>query len=346
MDQVDPNALGDPDFIGAASGGSQGFGGVDTGFSHGGRVHGGVETQPHDAVHGLVGGGDDKTLGLMSWPDLAGLDPIFWLHHANIDRLWEAWRQIKTSKGDPADPNWVKGPASIGERSFIMPMPGGKSWTYTPGDMGDLSKLGYDYDDVSPPSGTPLPVARLQGLGANLAAAEALVRNSAMAGPKPVELLGANGQSLNLTGAEARTSVALDASVQRKVAASLETVRAAASTAPDRIFLNLENVRGLNDATVFSVYVNVPDGEDPAKHPELKAGTIALFGVRKATLADDKQAGDGLTFVLEITRIIDTLHLAGVLNISQLHVRLVPRKPVPQAAQISIGRISVFRQGS
>jgi tyrosinase len=341
MDQVDLNALGDPGFVGAGSGGSQGFGGVDTGFSHGGRVHGGVETQPHDNVHGLVGGGDNQTLALMSWPDLAGLDPIFWLHHANIDRLWEVWRRIPTSQGDPTAPNWVKGPASIGERSFMMPMPGGQSWTYTPGDMGDLSSLGYDYDDISPPAGAPQMVARLQRLG--MAAAESIVRSTAMAGPKTVELLGANNQSLSLTGAEASTSVALDTAVHRKVVTSFA---AAARTAPDRIFLNLENVRGLNDATVFSVYINVPDGEDPARHPELRAGSIALFGVSKATMTNDKQAGDGLTFVLEITHVIDALHLAGALNVSQLHVRLVPRNPVKEAAQVSIGRISVFRQNN
>lgn len=163
-----------------------------------------------------------------------------------------------------------------------------------------------------------------------------------MAGPKTAELLGANQQSLSLTGTEARTSVTLDTAVRAKVATSFAA--AAGGGAPDRVFLNLENVRGLNDATVFSVYINVPDGEDPASHPELRAGSIALFGVRKATMTDDKQAGDGLTFVLDITHIIDALHLAGNLNVSQLHVRLVPRRPVPESAQVSIGRISVFRQ--
>jgi tyrosinase len=348
VSKINLNALGDPDFTGVASGGSPGFGGVDTGFSHGGRVHGGIETQPHDWVHGLVGGSDPQSNlpGLMSDPDTAGLDPIFWLHHANIDRLWEVWRKNPATHVDPTAANWVNGPKAIGERAFVLPMPGGTSWTYTPGEMSELSKLDYAYDDVSPPSGTPQPVARLQGLGVNLAAAEALVRSTAMAGPKTVELLGANNQSLRLAGAEASTSLALDPSVQRKVAASLESAKSAAPTAPDRIFLNLENVRGLNDATAFSVYINVPDGEDPAQHPDHLAGSIALFGVRKATLADDTHAGDGLTFVLEITHVIDRLHLAGALNAAQLHVRLVPMNPVPEAAQVSIGRISVFRQST
>lgn len=340
MDQVDLNALGDPDFVGAGSGGSPGFGGVDTGFSHGGQVHGGIETQPHDMVHTLVGGGDQQTLALMTWPDLAGLDPIFWLHHANIDRLWEAWRRLPASNGNPTDANWLGGPASIGERAFAMPMPGGGSWTYTPGDVQDLSVLGYDYDDYTPPSETPQLVARLRRLGVQ--AAESVARSAAMAGSNAVELLGANTRSLRLAGAGASDRVALDSAVLGKVAASL---RAAARSAPDRVFLNLENVRGVNDAVNFSVYINVPADEDPARHPELKAGSIALFGVSKATLVDDKHAGNGLTFVLEITRIIDNLHLAGALKVAELPVRLVPRKPVPEAAQISIGRISLFRQG-
>jgi tyrosinase len=63
-------------------------------------------------------------------------------------------------------------------------------------------------------------------------------------------------------------------------------------------------------------------------------------------VANGEHAGDGLTFVLEITHIIDALHLASALNVSQLRVRLVPIKPVPEAAQISIGRISIFRQST
>lgn len=42
LNRVNLNALrNDPDFTGVASGGSPGFGGVDTGFSHGGQIHGG-----------------------------------------------------------------------------------------------------------------------------------------------------------------------------------------------------------------------------------------------------------------------------------------------------------------
>ncbi len=151
---------------------------------------------------------------------------------------------------------------------------------------------------------------------------------------------------MSLVGTDAKSTVVLDAGVRNKVAASFRAATAATPHAPDRIFLNLENVRGRNDATTFDVYIDLPDGADPAQHPERHAGTIALFGVRKATLAADQRGGDGVTFVLEITHVIDALHLAGALNAAQLHVRLVPLNPVPAAAQISIGRISVYRQSA
>jgi tyrosinase len=348
VSMVNLTALGDPDFAGGAGGGSPGFGGVDTGFSHGGTVHGGIETQPHDYVHGLVGGGDPESgvPGLMSNPDTAGLDPIFWLHHANIDRLWEVWRQNPPSHVDPSNPNWISGPQAIGERAFVLPMPGGASWTYAPGEMSSLAALGYAYDAVSAPSGTPRLAARLRRFGVSVAAAQAAERSTVMAKPKTVELLGANKQSLSLTGTQASTSVALDRAVQRKVSTSLRAAAAAPTpSTPDRVFLNLENVRGLSDATAFNIYINLPEGADPAQHPASLAGSVALFGVSKATVANNQHAGDGLTFVLEITHIIDALHLSGGLDAGQLQVRLVPLKPVPEAAQISIGRISVFREG-
>ena len=345
VNMVNLNAMNDPDFTGVASGGSPGFGGVDTGFEHGGQVHGGIETQPHDWVHGLVGGGDPQSQlpGLMSDPDTAGLDPIFWLHHANIDRLWAVWRQNPSTDVDPTGLNWIKGPANIGERIFSMPMPDGTSWDYTPGDMVNLASLGYQYDDVSPAVPVTQPGDRLLRLGASAAAARSVKGASAVASGKRVELVGASREPVRIKNGEAGTSVQLDAGMRRKVSASLTA--APETAAPDRVFLNLENVRGLADSTAFHVYVGLPQGAAPADHPERLAGSIALFGVRKASRVDGEHAGQGLTFVLDITNIVDSLHLANALDTDSLDVRIVPLKPVPEAAQISIGRVSIFRQG-
>jgi tyrosinase len=354
VNKVNLNAMNDPDFTGVASGGSPGFGGVDTGFEHGGQVHGGIETQPHDWVHVLVGGRDPRAQlqGLMSDPDTAGLDPIFWLHHANIDRLWEVWRRNPSTHVDPSDLNWIKGPGNIGERAFSMPMPDGNPWDYTPGDMTDLGKLGYTYDDLSPSVAAPQLARRLLRLGMSAVAANAMEGVAAVESGKNVELVGANRESLRVEGSEVRTSVQLDTGLRRKVSASLAAAAEAVgpdrpfpSAVPDRVFLNLENVRGLIDSTAFQVYVGLPDGANPADHPERLAGSIALFGVRKASLADGEHAGQGVTFVLEITNIVDALHVNNALDVDALDVWIVPVKPVSENAQVSIGRVSIFRQG-
>lgn len=355
LTQVNLKALADPVFTGVASGGSPGFGGVDTGFAHAGQTHGGLETQPHDWVHGLVGGSDPnnpQSPGLMSDPDTAGLDPIFWLHHANIDRLWEVWRQSPATHVDPTAANWLQGPTSTGERIFAMPMPDGTTWNYTPTDVADYAKLNYQYDDVSPVASSPPGRRHRLGLTAEAGpeSAEVLMADSQPnVKTETVELVGASAAAVSLQGSGVSASVVLDPTVLPKVSASLRLFASAPASAPtpdpDRVFLNLENVRGVSDATAFQVYVGLPDGANPANHPELLAGSVALFGVRKASRADDEHGGQGLTFVLEITDIIDALHLNNALNIASLPIRLVPVSPVPAVAQVTIGRISVFRQG-
>ncbi|OAA53139.1 Di-copper centre-containing [Cordyceps fumosorosea ARSEF 2679] len=49
--------------------------------------------QIHNAIHGAVGGEDDRTgAGHMSSVAVAAFDPAFWLHHCNIDRLLHLWQ--------------------------------------------------------------------------------------------------------------------------------------------------------------------------------------------------------------------------------------------------------------
>lgn len=54
----------------------------------------------HDQIHGAVG-----TLAGMGNIAMAARDPIFWLHHASVDRLWESWRQPAGDGSSPRDPD-------------------------------------------------------------------------------------------------------------------------------------------------------------------------------------------------------------------------------------------------
>jgi tyrosinase len=321
-----------------------GFGGPQTGFSHGGGTSGNIENNPHNLVHVYVGGSlpDGSLYGLMSDPGLAGLDPIFYLHHCNIDRMWAVWNTTPANT-NPNDQNWLKGPAAIGEHDFVMPMPDGSAWVYTPQQMSSLSQLNYTYDSLPVTPAPTYPLAqRLTRLGAPAAVARA-TEGAAVTTGQNMELVGASREAIPIKGAGATTSVKLDPVVRSRVSASL--ARAAETAAPDRVFLNLENVRGTHDASVLSVYINLPEGAKPGDHPELMAGSVGLFGLRSASAAEGAHAGQGLNFVLDITKVIDTLHLDHGLDADALQVRIVPHRPIPDQAEITVGRISVYRQG-
>jgi tyrosinase len=324
-----------------------GFGGPRTGFSHSGRVSGNLESNPHNQVHVDVGGSapDSPTWGLMSDPGIAALDPIFYLHHSNVDRMWAVWNEKGNS--NPTDPNWLKGPAAVGEREFAMPMPDGSSWIYTPADMDSLSLLDYTYDDLAATVAAAVPSVvkpldklnqRLMKLGA--ARAEAAKATAAAAGENMdaednAELVGANEKPLQIKSSGARAAVKLDSGVQRKVSASLAAAsNEAKAQLPDQVYLQLENVRGNIDAFKLNVSVN-----------QQNAGTVALFGLRRASLKDGEHGGEGLTFILDITNIIDNLFLNEALDTDSLDVKIVPNQAVPDAADITVGRVSVYRQG-
>lgn len=346
LDAVNLDAMNEDHFTGVSSGGTPGFGGVDTGFSHGGGTHGMIEGQPHDWVHGLVGGRDVRPPqldGVMSDPRTAGLDPVFWLHHANIDRLWEVWNRTDPFHTNPTDQRWLQGPASQGERPFVAPMPDGTTWTYTPDEMTDIAALGYGYEDLAP---APAPVPRRERLRER--GLRAGVRGGATVPDETnVELVGASEEPVPVTGSAVGSRVRLDAPMRRRVIRSLARAAEApdVTAPPDRLFLNLENVRGHSDAAAFHVYVGVPDDEEATDHPEQLAGSIAPFGVSQATEGDDLHGGQGLTFVLEITSIVDDLFLGDSLDVGSVPVRIVPVRPIDDDAGLTIGRISIFRQG-
>jgi hypothetical protein len=67
------------------------------------RIHGGV--------HIAVGGDNPATAGQMAGTN-SPADPLFWLLHANIDRIWAAWQQAHPGQ-NPPNPNEVLRPAPI-----------------------------------------------------------------------------------------------------------------------------------------------------------------------------------------------------------------------------------------
>lgn len=64
-----------------------------------------LEGEPHGAMHCAVGNG--CTTPHIGWVPVAGNDPVFYMHHANIDRLWQCW-MINKAQGQKIDLAWAK----------------------------------------------------------------------------------------------------------------------------------------------------------------------------------------------------------------------------------------------
>jgi tyrosinase len=137
-------------FIGAAGDGTiPGFGGPTTTFSHSGDDGGWLEDQPHNPVHVDVGGQDDSGEGgLMTDPRTAAVDPVFWVHHANIDRLWEVWLRRDAQDANPTDAAWLNGPT---DQKFKLYDAQGADRPCNPKDVIGMVGNVYDYDDLSDP---------------------------------------------------------------------------------------------------------------------------------------------------------------------------------------------------
>lgn len=68
---------------------------------------GAIEKSPHDPIHICVGdrdGGEKIDMGLFS---TAARDPLFFAHHANIDRLWHVWLNLVPGHKNPSDSAWL-----------------------------------------------------------------------------------------------------------------------------------------------------------------------------------------------------------------------------------------------
>ena len=88
------------------------FGSTASDNHHQRAIQNTLEAGPHNNIHNAVGGGP----GLMS-ELLAPVDPIFWLHHANVDRLWDLWTRRERQAGRTATPEAV---ASWNREPFLF----------------------------------------------------------------------------------------------------------------------------------------------------------------------------------------------------------------------------------
>lgn len=108
-----------------------------------------LEFNPHDGIHQAIGGN-------MAVVDLSSRDPIFFLHHCNVDRLWSTWN----ARGN-ANSNEALWRDFSFNRNFLRP--DGSPWNVAVGQLNNPAALGYRYDDSNGPFAAD-PVAQFDDL--------------------------------------------------------------------------------------------------------------------------------------------------------------------------------------
>jgi tyrosinase len=108
----------------------------------------------HDIIHRWVGGMGIGTWGMGSLA--SPNDPIFYLHHSNIDRLWARWQGIHgIDKYAPRH----DGPPSHRLNDAMSGLPNGSDFLTPAQALDYYGNLGYKYDDVPAPLTRPAPPA-------------------------------------------------------------------------------------------------------------------------------------------------------------------------------------------
>lgn len=270
-----------------------------------------LEGLPHNKVHNYIGGVgplDPGPYGNMT-NFLSPVDPIFFLHHSNMDRLWDVWTRKQQRLHLPYLPTG-QDLATLSNEPFLFYVNGNGTYVgpTKAGDFLSTDVFGYDYE---PGSGEPAGQAPGTALTARKAA------------PPVKGAVRANVGSVTLSGAMIRSHLA------------------GALPQPLMAAVTLPRPGGTSTAREFDVLVNAPTGvtQVSADSPYY-AGTIAFFG---SMMPGMKMSADA-TFAVPLPRTLHAFTALGATNQSAtLTIRVVPAHGqggrVPMLKAVSIGTL-------
>ncbi|MEP7030221.1 MAG: tyrosinase family protein, partial [Pseudolabrys sp.] len=228
-----------------------------------GGVEGPFESGPHDHVHITISG----DMGTFMSP----LDPVFWLHHCNIDRVWDHWNGM--GRVNSSDNLW-RTFAFNGQ--FVNPSGANSTTAYNTTVAGvlDIGALGYRY---TLPLVSVLNVAVLAKL-IDINKPKIVIKIGAVA---PAKLNLATSAKAQLTAPQAL--VLTNTRVSNSNFAKTAKL-AAPAQAPGRVLAFIRDAEKSADGNVdVRVFINHPDpNPETSVQDRHYAGAFTFFGAEHA----------------------------------------------------------------
>lgn len=261
----------------------------------------GIENQPHNPVHGLIGGD-------MGGISTAARDPIFWMHHVNIDRLWSAWVAAGGGRTMPAKTNtyWA-GSLSNGRTAS------GKNFKYATGltlqrdkTYDTTTSLAYDYTNKALPTAPP--------------ASRAPIAPRARPRPRSGSLTPPSGGSggVNTVNAFAlnQESISIPLPVNTEIVSQLEVLKRGGENASNsRAKLVFSGISltdlGKEGGYFYGVYLNLPTTENASsKDEDYFIGSLGPFEISAVHHHSDGHHADSGERALRLTIPVNVLENA------------------------------------
>jgi tyrosinase len=255
---------------------------------------GALEGTPHNIVHGTIGG----NMGTFMSP----LDPIFWLHHCNVDRLWMEWNK---SFANPANDYWQ----NFDFADNFVDGQGNPVTSVIVKALFDTFALGYRYDTQ--------PEADLEAVAPEPKSASVVASHE-------VETSGAAPEM----GAALTIPLELPAEVRERLEPGIE-----AGGAETTVRLSLTGIDTPSDPVVVHLFLG---GEAASASPE-SANFVRSFGFFPAVAADDPHSEDKV-FLFDVGAKLAAAAGGGAVPI---HVRTEPLRPGIEAAGAGVRPESV-----
>lgn len=222
-----------------------------------------LESLPHNPVHNLIG-------GAMSAVTVSPKDPIFWLHHANVDRLWAAWVSAGNGRTMPVktDAYW-KGSFNYGPGVATM----ARSWAF------DTAGLHYQYEDGTMPTALPVPPPPAPVSSVTMKAFSSSL-------PQALVMAMGSGQPLSLDERSVTVVVPLDDASRSKVRSLMlrQPAKNAAPMVNSSVRVVLDGVRltslGRQGGFFYKLYINLPATQGMAQNESrYLLGTLGPFEI-------------------------------------------------------------------